>query len=439
MGWQDAGRAVAAIAAMALAGCGGGDGAGGTATGASACDVASQTTWLHDYMADWYYWSGSAASPDPAGYDNVGTYFEALRYAGDSVVPRDRWSYIESTASFNQFFSEGRTMGYGLFVNGIEQVLPLKVRYVEPLSPAALAGLKRGDVIQALDGRSAADLVANNDYTALSPAQEGQKLDVQVADGAGVRTVTLVSATYDLKPVAAPRVLALPDGTKAGYVLLKDFITQAEAPLADAFRQLRAAGATELIIDLRYNGGGRVSTAAALASLSSGAAHAGDVFVALRYNGQHPSSDSRFTLASAPGPVFDRVVVLTGARTCSASELVVNGLKPYASVVTIGGATCGKPFGFNPVASCGNTYSAVNFESFNALGQGRYYDGIAPTCAVADDFAGELGDAGEKLTAAALAYLQTGACPAGASSSAAAAAARRRAAEPGDRRGMFVD
>ena len=106
----------------------------------------------------------------------------------------------------------------------------------------------------------------------------------------------------------------------------------------------------------------------------------------------------------------------------------------------MGGTTCGKPFGFNPTASCGNTFSAVNFESVNALGQGRYYSGIAPTCAVADDFSGQLGDPAERLTAAAAGYLQTGACPAGTATTVAPQGARSRAAaEPGDRRGMWAD
>jgi len=440
MGWMRTGHAIVAIA-MVLAGCGGGDGGdgGGTADGAAACDVATQKQWLHDYMDTWYYWSGSAAGPDPSAFDSVAGYFEAWRYAGDAVVPRDRWSYIESTAAFTQFFGEGRTLGYGLFVNGIEQALPLKVRYVEPQSPAAQAGLKRGDVVVSLNGRGADDIVAHDDFAVLSPGQEGDRLQVEIADGTGTKTLTLVAATYDLVPVSSTRVLSLPDGSKAGYVLLKDFITQAEAPLAAAFQQLRAAGATELILDLRYNGGGRVSTAALLASLASGASHAGEVFAQLRYSARHPTPDTQFTLASAPGPAFARVVILTGARTCSASELVVNGLKPFATVVTLGGATCGKPFGFNPVASCGNTFSAVNFESFNALGQGRYYNGIAPTCTVADDFSGELGDAGEKLTAAAATFLQTGACPAGTATSSARPSAHRTGREPGERRGMWTN
>lgn len=439
-GW----RVAAAVLAAVVAGCGGGDG-GGTRSGSASCDVAAQNDWLRSYMDDWYYWSGASPSPDPKGFDSLQGYFEALRYAGDAVVPRDHWSYFQSSASYSQFYSEGQTMGYGLFVNGIERTLPLKVRYVEPLSPAATAGLKRGDVIASLNGRSAADIVAANDFAVLSPASAGEVLQVEVAgagSATGARTVPLTAATYQLQPVSVAKVLSLPNGAKAGYLAMKDFITQAEAPLADAFQQFRSAGATELILDLRYNGGGRISTSNVLASLVAGASNSGQVFADLKYNAGHPASNSAFRLAGAPGPAFARVIVLTGPRTCSASELVVNGLKPFANVVTIGGATCGKPFGFNPTDSCGNTFSTVNFESFNALGEGRYYNGIAAACAVSDDFNGELGDPAEKLTAAASTVIQTGACPSGSSRQQPLSAPRQRsrpAVEPGDRQGMFVD
>jgi carboxyl-terminal processing protease len=422
---------------MVAAGCGGGDGSGTTA-GSTSCEVAAQNQWLRSYLDDWYYWSGSAPSPDPTAYDSLQAYFEASRYAGDALVPRDHWSYYGSSAAYDQFYTEGRELGYGLSVNGIERTLPLKARYIEPRSPAGLAGLKRGDVIVSVNGRSAADLVAANDFAALSPAREGDVLTLQIADGAATRTVALTAASYDLTPLSTAKVLTLPNGAKAGYLVLKDFITQAEAPLADAFAQFRQAGATELILDLRYNGGGRVSTSNVLASLVSGATHSGGVFTELRYNGRH--AGSAFTLSPAPGPAFGRVVLLIGARTCSASELVVNGLKPFAEVVTIGGTTCGKPFGFNPVQSCGNTFSAVTFESFNAAGQGRYYNGIAASCPLADDFTGELGDPAETLTAAASSYLQTGACPQVSQRTQPLSVDRRRAPvalEPGDRRGMI--
>jgi carboxyl-terminal processing protease len=425
------------VAAAVVAACGGGETAG-----IDACDVSSQKTWLRTYMADRYYWSGASPDPEPAGYASVQAYFDALRYPGDALTPGDRWSYLSDSAAFNQFFSEGRTLGYGIFVNGLEGVLPLKLRYIEPASPAAVAGLKRGDTIVSVNGRSAADLMAAHDFSAFSPAREGDTLVMVLADGAGTRTVTLTAATHDLTPVSVASVLTLPSGTRAGYLVLKDFITQAEGPLAAAFAQFRAAGATELIIDLRYNGGGRVSTSNVLASLVAGASRSGEVFTRLRFNAKHRASDTVYRLDGAPGPAFSRVVVLTGPRTCSASELVVNGLKPYANVVTIGGATCGKPFGFNPTESCATTFSAVNFESFNGLDQGRYYAGIGATCDVSDDFSRELGDPAEKLTAAASSYLQTGVCPVVSTDRAHPQSASRRAplrAEPGEWRGMWAD
>lgn len=428
---------------LALIGCGGGGGGEPPPSGSASCDVASQKEWLRDYMNDWYYWNDVSPDPDPAGYDTLQSYFDALLYPGDGVVPADRWSYIEDSDTYNQFFAEGRTLGYGIFVNGLEGVLPLKIRYVEPQSPAAAAGLERGDVIVSIDGRSAAELMDTQDFAMLSPAEEGEKVTIVIEEGNGTRTVELEAATFDLTPVSTSQVLTLADGRSAGYLLLKDFITQAEAPLASAFASFRAAGATELILDLRYNGGGRISTSNLLASLVAGAQHAGGVFAQLHYNAQHTASNQAFFLTAAPGPAFQRVVVLTGQRTCSASELLINGLQPYAEVVTIGDATCGKPFGFSPVESCGNTFSVVNFESLNAAGEGGYYDGIAETCEVDEDFSGALGSPAEKLTAAAIGYLETGACPPTAAARAKPLAAPRsvptKRSEPGERRGMRVD
>jgi carboxyl-terminal processing protease len=432
----------ATLAVAALSACGGGGGNGGAPAGSASCELAAQQSWLRSYMLDWYYWSGSSPNPDPGGYTSVDTYYGALKYGGNGSVPADRWSYLQDSASYSQFFEEGRTLGYGLFVNGIELQLPLKVRMTEPLSPAATAGLQRGDTIVSVNGRSAADLIDANDFAMLNPSREGEQLTLEIESGGVTRSVVLTAATYTLTPVPVTRVLDLPGGVKAGYLVMKDFITQAEAPLADAFAQFRAAGAGELILDLRYNGGGRISTANFLASQIAGALHSGKLFTELRYNAAHSSSTSRYQLDAAPAPAFGRVVVITGSRTCSASELIVNGLRPHVPVVTVGAASCGKPFGFNPVTSCATTFSAVNFQSYNASGEGDYYAGIAATCAASDDFSGALGDPAEKLTAAASSYLANGACPTATASERERAAsigrrARSQGVEPGERQGMF--
>lgn len=429
-----------ALTAVLLTACGGGD--SGPTTAAAGCDVESQKSWLRDYMLDRYYWSGTSPNPEPAAYATVSDYLDALRFPGDATVPRDRWSYIQDTASYSQFFGAGQTLGYGLQVNGRELQLPLRARYVEPQSPAALAGITRGDTIVSVNGRSSADIIAANDFTSLSPAKAGDVITVVLSSAAGTRSVVLTAAVYNLVPVSTTQVLTLADGRKAGYLFLKDFVSQAEAPLAQALAEFGKAGATELILDLRYNGGGLVSTASILASLIGGSADNGRVFATLNFNARNAGSNSTYLFnANAVSP-FTRAVVLTGVRTCSASELVVNGLKPHMNVVTIGAASCGKPFGFVPRESCGSTYSAVNFESFNSAGQGRYYDGIAATCSVAEDFTLPLGSPAEKLTAAAVDYIVNGACPATTNSlpRPSAFTARQRAVvvEPGDRQGMWV-
>ncbi|GAP38958.1 S41 family peptidase [Piscinibacter sakaiensis] len=416
----------AACAAVGLAACGGGGGgdpAPAPPAAAAACDLASQKAWLRDDMAQRYLWNTLSPSPDPAPYGSLPSYFGALLFTGGGGIPADRWSYLSDSAAYDQFFAEGRTLGYGVAVNGAEGRPPLRVRYVEARSPAGVAGLRRGERIVSVNGRSGDELLRLGDFAALSPAREGDSVTLELEPEAGGtrRTVVLRAATFDLTPVPVVGTLPGPGGRPVGYLLMKDFITQAEEPLRTGLAQLRAAGATELVLDLRYNGGGRVSTANVLGSLIVGAERNGQVFTELRYNARLAAQNTRFTFeASTPG--FQRVVVLTGPRTCSASELVVNGLAPYLPVATIGGATCGKPYGFNPTPNCGTTVSAVNFESVNAAGVGRYHDGLPATCSVDDTATGSFGQPDEALTAGALGWLATGRC------SAAAAAPRDKAA-----------
>lgn len=428
---------VAVATSLLLASCGGGSSA---PTGSASCDLASQKDWLRGYMLDWYFWSGQSPNPEPAGYATLQSYLDALRYANypGARGPLDPWSNFQDSVSYNQFFAEGRSTGYGVAVNGLERTLPLMIRYVEPQSPAGLADLRRGDVVKAVNGVPDSTLITG-DFSVLN-GTAGEQITIDIERTGLPRRVTLTAADYALTPV--PVSATLPGDV--GYIVLKDFIVQAEAELSTRLNAFKAAGITDLVIDLRYNGGGRISTANHFASQIVGALHGGKVFTTLNYNAAHQSSNNSFTLSTAPAPAFGRVVVLTGPRSCSASELLVNGLVPYAQlVVTIGGTSCGKPYGFNPVASCENTFSIVNFRAVNAEGVADYDAGITPTCAVAEDFSGVFGDPSEKLTAAALGYLQTGSCPVAAAPSERATTldTRRRSfmLEPGERRGMTAD
>nr|WP_316644474.1 S41 family peptidase [uncultured Roseateles sp.] len=429
-----------------LAACGGGGG-GDTTPPAASCGLADTQSWLLGYMQDQYLWYARMPSVDAAAQPTVEAYFAALLYPGGGADPasRDRWSYVETTASHDQFFGEGRSLGYGLAVGGIElrgrPDEPLHVRYIEPRSPAAAAGLQRGDILLSLNGVSSAEVITRDDFSALTPKAAGDVLKLQVRNAAGDRTVSVTASVFDLTPVSASQVLRSAAGKTTGYLLLKDFISQASTPLDAAFGQFKAAGVTELVLDLRYNGGGLVSVARDLASYIGGQAARGGVFATLKYSDKRQSQNSNFNFEQpSTGLTLSRVFVLSGQRTCSASELVINGLKPFVQVVQIGDTSCGKPVGFVPKAQCGNTFNAVNFESVNAAGAGRYWDGLAPTCRVADAFTRALGDPTEALTAAALSYADSGACPVAAPVAKSLAARPRGSTttEPGERQGMWL-
>lgn len=438
------------LATLALAGCGGG---GGSATPAAAagCSLDAQKADLRATMERDYLWYAQLQSPDPAGFGSLAAYLGGLRSAGvpgNPAFPPDRWSGLQPTESFQRFFGDGQSLGYGLSVAGLEVSgtgQPLRVRYVEPRSPAAAAGVQRGDTLLLADGRAVADLTRASDFSWLETDRPGSRLSLRLRglDGAE-RTVELVSAVHDLQPVSVATVLRSPRGRSAGYLVLKDFIGTSSGPLDAAFAQFRAAGVQELVLDLRYNGGGLVQLAADLASRIQPLAE-GRTFTRLVYSDRRSGSNLSYAFnrpqQSVPG--LTRVYVLTGARTCSASELLVNGLRPVVEVVQVGATTCGKPVGFQPRDNgCGVTVSQVNFEVVNADGQGRYWDGIVPRCAAAEDWNQPLGDPTERLTAVALAHADTGNCPTVANDrlaplqARAAGAVRSGAREPGDWQGM---
>ncbi|MCC7151301.1 MAG: peptidase S41, partial [Rubrivivax sp.] len=404
--------------------------------------------WLDEYFDAWYFWTKLAPDPDPWRDRSLSEYFEASLYTGgDARFPRDRWSYMESSSDFDRFFGEGRTLGYGVYLAGIETqgdpTRPLRVRWVAPHSEAALQGVQRGDEIVMVDGRAAAQLVAADDYGVFTPDREGRTLALVLRRGGTERSLTLRATVYALEPVTLTRVLSSMQGRRMGYLHVKDMIAQGEKALDDAFASLRAAGISELAIDLRYNGGGLVSTARRLASYVSGDRTRDQVFARLLYNDRRASAENealRFERRDR-ALALSRVYVLAGPRTCSASELVVNGLRPFVEVVTVGAASCGKPVGFRPVSRCDTTFSVVNFEGVNALDQGRYFDGIAATCPVEEDFSVPLGEASEPLLATALAHADSGRCTAAGAGQRRPQQARgpgHRGGEPPERQGMWM-
>jgi len=170
--------------------------------------------------------------------------------------------------------------------------------------------------------------------------------------------------------------------------------------------------------DLDIHCGGAVVTSRDLASMISGSLTEGAVYARLKYNDKHPELNQDLPFMTAqdrytqPIEGLKRLVVITSGGTASASELLINGLRPFMQVVLVGDTTYGKPYGFNPRNDCGTTYNAVNFEVVNSQNAGGYSNGMPADCAAADDLDHQLGDTQERRLKEALNYIATGHCSA---------------------------
>jgi C-terminal processing protease CtpA/Prc len=439
-------RVAAAAAAIVLAACG-----GNGYDEPAGCSQLDQKDWLGAYMNDWYFWYRLSPRPNPAAYADVRDYYAALLYTGTDInFPADRYSRSESTESFNRFFGDGATMGYGVAVNGLEvqSGQPLYVRYVEPGSDAAVKGVVRGDEVVSANGRSAAELILANDYSVLNAGQAGDRLTLQLRRGGATRTVVVEAKVFNLTPVSGAAVVSTPGGRLLGYLMVKDMVSQAEPGLASAFALFRSRGVQDLVVDLRYNGGGLVSVGTRLASYIAGgrgfSGGAARTYAALLYNDKRAAANNQAFVfenrADALG--VPRVYLLTGPRTASASEQVINGLRGVdVQVITVGDTTFGKPVGSLPAGNCGTTYSAVNFESVNAKTEGRYFDGFDASCPVDEDFTRAAGALDDPLLVSAAHHADNGACPVIAAAKPglgrAEKAARRKAWQLDEREGLM--
>ena len=425
-------------------------------------DVQGTTTdendFLRSYSNDTYLWYDEIIDQDPGLFDSPIVYFDVLKTNAitPSGQPTDRFHFtIDSDEWFN-LSQSGTAAGYGAQWAVLSSVPPREVlvAYTEPSSPATdpEVDLARGARVVAVDGFDI-DTTTQDGINALnaglfpSEAGETHSFTVQDVGSQNSRSITMTSAIIELEPVKNVRVLDTPTG-RVGYVLFNDHIATAELALIDAVNQLGAGdGIDDLVLDIRYNGGGFLALASELAYMIAGpAATAERVFELVQFNDKHPVTDPVTGQAISPAPFFDttlgppfnappdqplptldlpRVFVITSSSTCSASEAIMNSLRGIdVEVIQIGSTTCGKPYGFYPTDNCGTTYFTIQFRGVNDKDFGDYIDGFSPAnaqaaagvvlpgCSVADDFTAGLGDPNEDRLAAALTYRDTQMCPA---------------------------
>ncbi len=364
------------------------------------------------YMRDWYWWRDQAPDADVSSLETAEQALEALRYQ-----PKDRYSYVEKASTYNAFFRSGTSVAFGIAYR--PEATALLIRNVQANSPAAAAGIKRGDQITAIDGVSIAQLSADNTLdTAFGESTPGVTRTFTVqSTGVAVRDVQIVKAEFALQHVKANQV-STPAGAAAGYLYLGAFTDQTNAQWRNALSPMVANNVQRFVVDLRYNGGGTLSSALQVASSLASPSAENQLFSKLSYNRYHSGSnyDFRFN-GSERMAVPLRIAFIVDAGTCSASEALIQGLKPFGQIALIGNTTCGKPVGFTPqlIADGVKVLNAVDFELANASGETDYFDGLTPTCRATDDLSKPLGDPAEAMHAAALYWLDSGVCPVSAS------------------------
>ena len=373
------------------------------------CSITSQNTWVRDQLNRYYYWyQHLPADANPASFETPELFLEAVRYR-----PIDNsYSYITTAAANEAFYSDSQFIGFGFGQQTTSS--EIRVLQVYDESPALEAGLSRGDRITHVNGQSVAAMVLNGSIgSAFGATDIGVAAEIAFVKPSGEqRSARMVKRLVTIPTVSLTHVVDV-DGRKVGYLFFRNFVRPSTAALNDAFAALKAAGATELILDLRYNGGGLVEVAVHLASLIGGTRTSGQVMINWVHNdkvGPLLNKTTRFNETPEQALNLQRLVVITTRGSASASELIINSLRPYIPVTVIGDTTYGKPVGQYGFNFCEKVLVPVAFSLKNVNNEGDFFDGIAVDCGAPDDISRQLGDPAEASYAEALTVLRTGAC-----------------------------
>ena len=376
------------------------------------CSVVAVNEWVYRNMQDYYLFADNVPVINPTSYESTSDLMRDLRF--ESVDP---YSGVSDAVTQQEFFESGGTFGFGFSWQFDAAGNPRIIRVYED-SPMGRAGISRGDIIVGLNDELWVELTNERFFELIGDRDNPLTNTWRFIDGVSGEpiAVPLVESEFTLNSVLFDDVYTNTSiSGSVGYLVFDSFIEPSEAELDAAFSRFVSAGVTELVLDLRYNSGGRTSIARRLASQIAGPELDGSLLVRYEYNDKYSAVNfNRLFEAATPSLDLDRVVVLTTGRSASSSELVINSLKPYMEVVVIGESTNGKSFISRAKEYCGIALNAMEAQGVNANGV-SVVDGIAADCFAADDPAKDfLGSGGELegMFSKAVDYLAFGTCDA---------------------------
>ncbi|WP_281614298.1 S41 family peptidase [Flammeovirga sp. SubArs3] len=381
--------------------------------------------YLKELMESWYLWNDELpANITPSNYSNQDEMLLSLRNE------QDRWSNIEDKAAYEAYYESGQvtdenTGAHGIYLQYDEQN-DLYVRFSYPGSAANTAGLKRGTKIQKVNGLD----VASSTWEEISESMGENNLGVtntfeieipeimNFVDGQSIsvpseiKEITISKEAVIISPVLHSSVITVDQNgqdVKVGHVVFKSFIETASVALNEVFADFKAQGVTEVVLDMRYNGGGRVDIAAELCGYLAPSSAAGKDIFRYRHNEQQTENNEDYSLElQSENLNLERVFMLTTANTASASELMINALRPFMDVQVVGQNTHGKPVGSYGFENNDFIYSVISLRILNADDEGDYFEGLPVNQSAIDDPSYYWSDVREPMLYQALHQIQYG-------------------------------
>jgi carboxyl-terminal processing protease len=364
------------------------------------------------YAKDIYLWYNNIPQNFNArSHEDANAIMEAIRpYSTEAgfTKPVDRWSFAVTKAEWDGVssgISGDFGMGVFFFTNS-----DLRVSYVERESPAGKAGIRRGWRIKAING-STNITPSNANAIVAAVYQSSSSSFTFTKPGGGDVNLTLNAAGYKEHPIFLDSVYTS-GSKKTGYLVFNSFLgdtTEIYNEFTRVFNRFGSQGVQDVIIDLRYNGGGYVSVQNVLANWLAPNTANGGVMEVQEYNDKYSTFNETIKYQKKGSLNLSRLFVIVSQQTASASELLINSLKPYMNVQLVGpSATHGKPVGFFPIP-VGDWYIfPVSFRTVNKNGDGNYFDGIALDHQVGDGLDKDWGDVNESCLGTVLSFINSG-------------------------------
>ena len=390
------------------------------------------------YAKDTYLWNDKLPTYsvfNPRDYTNYELELNGIK----NYAPLDKYSFIDDGTLAGELGGVAGDFGFSIFYN-VADSSDLRIKYVYGSSPAASQGLKRGYRIMKLNGRT--DLHRKNEATldfvidAIFGTKTNVNMTLRKPDGVDV-DMNIVRGSYSVNPTMFTKVYTV-GSKKVGYIVFNSFTTNSAPQLDEAFIAFSSAGISEVIVDLRYNGGGSVATSDVLTNLIAPASKSGSLMYTTYWTQKMQDGDAtilenqKFTQDGKQFSFYDydysptkdagnvehfekrgtanisRAYFIVTKSTASASELVINNLKPVMDVKLIGSTTYGKPVGFFALRIDKLDLYIPQFQTKNSANFGDYFNGLAVDKEFKDDVTKEFGDPNEALLSLALGYAQTG-------------------------------